>query len=56
MLGRRATSMRSHSTGEQHLADWVMVLDRLAETMQGFANEAQGCDFQQTAQARQGKV
>ena len=43
-------------SGEQHLADWVMVLDRLAETMQGFANEAQGCDFQQTAQARQGKV
>ena len=43
-------------SGEQHLAGWVVVLNRLAETMQGFVEETQGCDSQQTVKARQGKV
>ena len=44
------------NSGEQHLADWVVVLERLSETMQGFVNEAHGRDAQQAAQARLGRV
>jgi poly-beta-hydroxybutyrate-responsive repressor len=43
-------------SGERHLADWVAVLDRLAKSMQGFVNEAQGSDTEQAAQARRGRV